>query len=126
EARGAAASDPARPARECHARSHLRAESHGRHQRARRAGGGRPDSGLPVFGALRGSQAQEAVTPATSRRGLAPAWAARRPRPARRIAVGGLRYTARNAALKRRMLANPAANAPAGMGIMVSPATPRA
>jgi hypothetical protein len=35
----------------------------------------------------------------------------------RGIAVGGLRYTARNAALKRRMLANPEANAMADIGI---------
>jgi len=45
---------------------------------------------------------------------------ARRIRPARRIEVGGLRYTARNAALKRRMLANPAANATEAIGIVVS------
>jgi hypothetical protein len=40
-------------------------------------------------------------------------------RPERRTAVGARRYTARNAALKRRMLANPAANAIADIGIDV-------
>src|SRR5215470_11355636 len=40
-------------------------------------------------------------------------------RRARRTAVGGQRYTARNAALKRRMLANPAPKAIADIGIAV-------
>ncbi len=52
--------------------------------------------------------------------GLAPFRAPPRPRLALRTAVGGLRYTARNAALNRRMLANPAASAIADIGIMVS------
>jgi hypothetical protein len=43
-----------------------------------------------------------------------------RPDLDRRIAVGGLRYTVRNAALKRRMLENPAAKATAAIGIAVS------
>ncbi len=38
----------------------------------------------------------------------------------RRTADGGRRYTARNAALNRRMLAKPAANAIAEIGIAVS------
>src|SRR6185503_7896302 len=38
----------------------------------------------------------------------------------RRMADGGRRYTARNAALKRRMLENPAANATEAIGIVVS------
>src|SRR5262249_61480297 len=38
----------------------------------------------------------------------------------RRIALGGRRYTARNAALNRRMLVNPAANATADIGSVVS------
>jgi len=42
-----------------------------------------------------------------------------RRRLARRTAVGGLRYTARNAALNRRMLANPAAKAMADIGSAV-------
>ena len=50
----------------------------------------------------------------------APSRAVSRRRRARRIADGGRRYTARNAVLNRRMLANPAANAIAAIGIGVS------
>src|SRR5262245_11676270 len=52
--------------------------------------------------------------------GRRPARARRRPRLVRRTAVGGLRYTAWNAALNRRMLPNPAENATADIGIDVS------
>ena len=48
------------------------------------------------------------------------AFALPRGRLARRTLVGALRYTARKAALNRRMLPKPAANAIADIGIAVS------